>query len=862
MDIRFNFSKRLLETLRSGTKSKDRVADAAKAPANPVLNNGMEEVIALDGIEKKYSASHDFTRVTNKRLSDLLSGRLGPKALKYRRSGTLCSVHFSKQVLLSVAEITRPGPCSIPFVVQEYLQSNHPEDFAEFLLTAEFFDKEGRVLQAAPDGEGAIVGHAQVLEIKAQTGLCSYAHICAPQGTARALLSFMTVNTGDDIVLVSDFSPSRVLPTNPIGAWHKSNEQDVALWTDIHGECQAILPVRPDNEILFQISASSLDPDGSLSAPCEKALVIDVAFLDARGKLIPGRYRGTARSERFLNYMYLASVEDSESFRSKILPTPPDASWLRIKLVPWAKHKRIRLNGPVLYGTPDLDTVAIASQFDKDSTELLWATEKAAARSGKVSLRRDILRSIYQRAGSDAAANRLKAASGLLRELDETWVPQLPVPPADSSQPNFAGDLKICHLHKVAYPYENSGGAIRNLNIVRYQKAAGMNPYVVLPLFYPFDREDGRGFSTRIESGIPYFEFTWPKPTSNLSPDRLLEYNTLLTYSVVRAFGADVIHAASGFRGYELALQGIALRDKLGIPLIYEVRSFHEHTWGPCSEENLQAEHTRLRIRKENFCMRSADHVITISEAMRHLLIERGVPNDRIDVVPNGVDADAFLQSKATGTAAREKYDLKGKIVVGYISNMSRREGHDVLIEAIKGLVDNGTDVKCLLVGDGPEKGRLEQLAATLGIRERIVFTGIIDHAEIHDYYRAMDLFVVPRRPDFASDYVTPLKPFEAMALGVPIVASDRPALREIVGDNERGMLFQAESPDSLLTVLKDLIANETHRARLADAAKQWVFRERTWEATCRVYSEIYAKVISRFTASALPRAHSESAVL
>src|SRR5690606_22315755 len=52
----------------------------------------------------------------------------------------------------SVAEITRPGPCSIPFVVQEYLQSNHPEDFAEFLLTAEFFDKEGRVFHKVHSG--------------------------------------------------------------------------------------------------------------------------------------------------------------------------------------------------------------------------------------------------------------------------------------------------------------------------------------------------------------------------------------------------------------------------------------------------------------------------------------------------------------------------------------------------------------------------------------------------------------------------------------------------------------------------------------------------------------------------------------
>src|SRR5690606_31662353 len=112
-------------------------------------------------------------------------------------------------------------------------------------------------------------------------------------------------------------------------------------------------------------------------------------------------------------------------------------------------------------------------------------------------------------------------------------------------------------------------------------------------------------------------EFRWSKACGKLPLDRLLEYNSLLTYSVVRALEADVIHAASGFRGYELALQGIALREKLGIPLIYEVRSFHEHTWGPSGQATLEAEYTKLRMQKEDYCMRAADHVVTISESMR-----------------------------------------------------------------------------------------------------------------------------------------------------------------------------------------------------------------------------------------------------
>lgn len=853
MGIAFNLSKRLLETFKNSRKTKDRAADPGQLPENPALKKGMAEVVALDGIQKKYSDVHAFSALANRRLADLLSGRLGPAALKYRRSGTFCSVHFSKQVLLSVADVTRPGPCSIPFVVTEYLHSNHPRDFAEFLLTAEFFDSEGRMLPAPPDGEGSVVGHAQILELKARAGLCSYANVIVPQGAARALLSFMTVDTSHEIVLLSDFAVSRALPTNTITAWHKAAQRKAPLLANTQEQYQAILPVRPDSEILLQVSASSIGPNGSPGIPCEKALVADLEFLDDRGKRIPGRYKGTARSERFLNYVYLPSVQDSESFCSKLLPTPSDAAWLSLRLVPWQKGKQIMLNSPVLYGTLDLDTVAIASQLDKHSTEVLWATEKAAAKSGRVSLRRDILRSIYQRIGSDTVANKLKAASGLLRELEEGWVPELPVSSVKLPSPRSCTKLKICHLHKVAYPYENSGGAIRNLNIVRYQKAAGMDPYVVLPLFYPFDGQGGHGFSMRLESDIPYFEFAWSKPASGLPPDRILEYNALLTYSLVRAFGADVIHAASGFRGYELALQGIALRNKLRVPLVYEVRSFHEHTWGPSSEENLKAEHTMLRIQKENFCMQSADHVITISESMKEVLIERGVPGHKIDVIPNGVD-DAFLVSTATGAIPREKHGLNGHTVVGYISNMSQREGHDILIHAVEKLVAGGFDVKCLLVGDGPERHRLEQLARSLGIAERVVFAGVVDHSEIHEYYRAIDLFVVPRRADFASDYVTPLKPYEAMALGVPIIVSDRPALKEIVGTGGRGHVFRAGSVDSLVETLRHAIERRDHRMKLAQTAQEWIRRERTWNANCSKYADLYAAVVASFSAPAVPR--------
>src|SRR4029079_11953619 len=124
--------------------------------------------------------------------------------------------------------------------------------------------------------------------------------------------------------------------------------------------------------------------------------------------------------------------------------------------------------------------------------------------------------------------------------------------------------------------------------------------------------------------------------------DRLLEDQARLTAEIAREARPEIIHASSGHRGYETALVGLALREHLRRPMVYEVRSFFEATWSADAEWNETGEQYHRRHDAETRAMQPAAPVITIAEPMRADIIARGVAPERVTVIANGVDADAF----------------------------------------------------------------------------------------------------------------------------------------------------------------------------------------------------------------------------
>ena len=460
----------------------------------------------------------------------------------------------------------------------------------------------------------------------------------------------------------------------------------------------------------------------------------------------------------------------------------------------------------------------------------------ALLRAGEPTASLAALRSLRRIGDTPERADLDRRLVGMLRESNAGWLPRIPGP-TDPIVPAAPG--RVLHLLKESPPDRQTGFAMRSHHVLAAQRAAGLDPVAVTALGFP--RAAGRVAPAvetidgirmhRLDLGARY--------PADLPLDRYLEDFAWLASGVVHAERPAILHAASGLRGYDMALVGLALRARHGVPLVYEVRSFLETSWSGREGAEL-AEISRRRQAAETRAMTEADAVVTIAEAMREDVVARGVPPDQIFVAPNGVDAEQFAP-RPPDAALRARHGLRG-FVFGYVSNLDHpREGQELLIEAAARLRSRGRDATCLIVGDGRRRRELEERADRARVGDRVVFTGAVPHAEVPAYYAALDAFVVPRRDERAARHVTPLKPFEAMAMERPLVVSDLPALREIAAPDERGLVFAPDDAAALVACLERLMdAPELGRA-LGRAGRAWVVRERTWAANAPRYEAAYA---------------------
>jgi glycosyltransferase involved in cell wall biosynthesis len=431
----------------------------------------------------------------------------------------------------------------------------------------------------------------------------------------------------------------------------------------------------------------------------------------------------------------------------------------------------------------------------------------------------------------------LQAETDML-EPDRLHIPELPG--AGNSRPGT-----ILHIVTDALPSTSAGYTIRTQEIAVAQRAADgdprLNPHVVTRIGFPVTAGaiDGRRLVT--VDGIPYHRLLpWVMPGR---ADTIAVDGLKLAARLVADVRPSVLHAASN---YSNALIALALRDATQLPVLYEVRGFWEDTWlsRHSADATSDLRHSDRYVRSralETHCMQAADLVVTLGEAMRDEITERGIDPANILIVPNGVSQE-FLQPLPDPTVLKSQLGIKdGEHVVGLVSSLVAHEGIGTLLAAVKILGDRGVRTRALIVGDGPERGTLQRHAAQLGLDA--IFTGRVPMAKVRDYHAVLDVFVVPRTPDRVCQLVTPLKPVEAMASGLPVVVSGVRALGEIVQDKVTGLLFPPLDAEALADTLQLLLGNPELRRELGANAKQWVARDRTWEHNAARYRDAYARL-------------------
>lgn len=481
--------------------------------------------------------------------------------------------------------------------------------------------------------------------------------------------------------------------------------------------------------------------------------------------------------------------------------------------------------------------------------ELIKQIQASAALAGAVTLQRTVLeRRLELSPRNKVLIQQLRAHDGRWKESEPGWLPTidpevltaLPAPRPDRQRTG-----KILHVLKIAVPQRQSGYSMRSMYTLIGQARAGLDPVAVTALDFP--RNIGVQDAPEVDEvgGIRYRHLLREdKPSPEPIHDYLGAYASALA-PVVAAEDPDLIHVHSGNRGTEAALVALAVGRALQLPVVYEVRGFFEALWTRDVHWAERAELYDRRIATSVWVQQQADSVVTLSESMKADIVSRGIDPAHVHVVPNGVDPDAFVPHPRDGELT-ERLGLAGRFVFGYVSNLDHyREGQELLIDAALELRRRGVEATALIVGDGSRREVLEEHARTVGAGDAVLFTGRIPHEEVGAYYAQLDAFVIPRIDERAARLVTPLKPYEAMALGIPLVVSDLPALQEITGDGERGETFTTGDASSLADVLERMAADPQGRAELASRAREWVLGHRTWAHNEERYARIYDEVLS-----------------
>lgn len=401
--------------------------------------------------------------------------------------------------------------------------------------------------------------------------------------------------------------------------------------------------------------------------------------------------------------------------------------------------------------------------------------------------------------------------------------------------------MRILHVLDHSVPL-HSGYSFRTLAILREQRRLGWETHHLT--------SPKQGPSPADMEEVDDFRFHRTRPRDA----RLLDFPVLRELvqmrdverrldAVAREVRPDILHAHSPVLN---AMPALNVGRRLGIPVVYEVRAFWEDAavdhgttkaWGP---------RYRLTRALETNALRRAAAVTTICEGLRGDIVARGIPADRVTVIPNAVDLLRFGGSHDPDPVLAKSLGLEGGPVLGFIGSFYHYEGLEILIEALPAILAQAPDVRVLLAGGGPEDANLRAQAAATPHGDRVRFVGRIPHDQIDRYYDLIDVFVYPRLRTRLTDLVTPLKPLEAMAQGRLVVASDVGGHRELVRDGSTGTLFRAGDPAALAeSVLRLLRSPETYPS-LRSEARAFVERERSWPTVVSRYKQVYALAQSR----------------
>jgi len=380
------------------------------------------------------------------------------------------------------------------------------------------------------------------------------------------------------------------------------------------------------------------------------------------------------------------------------------------------------------------------------------------------------------------------------------------------------------------------GAAVHVREMVAAFARAGHDVAVVGPVLAKSPWEEPAELDGRIVQILPEPEATTAAATLRAYNERIGAENALpgevrrILYQ--SSVAARVIHRFERQRPdvvYErLSLHGTAgpvIAEALDVPYMVEVNA-------PLAEEHTNYRGAwlgELAAEGERWTLARADAILSVSELLREHLAAQGVDPERIHVVPNGVDSARFRPGSRDPELART-WGVDGAPVLGFVGSLRPWHGVELLPAILEGVRERHGDVRLLVAGDGEMRSPTEEALRERGLEAAAVFTGAVPHEDVPGLIRCLDVALAPYPEPEHAFYFSPLKLFEYLACGVPVVAARIGQIAEVVDDGGTGLLHEPGDVGAIVSACCELLDDPERAARMGAAAAE-AGAAYTWDA-------------------------------
>ncbi|MFQ5484573.1 MAG: glycosyltransferase family 4 protein, partial [Desulfobacterales bacterium] len=217
---------------------------------------------------------------------------------------------------------------------------------------------------------------------------------------------------------------------------------------------------------------------------------------------------------------------------------------------------------------------------------------------------------------------------------------------------------------------------------------------------------------------------------------------------------------------------------------------------------------------------------------------------EKLQVISNGADLDRF-NPQIDKQRVIKKHKLQGSVVVGFVGSFHYWHGVENLTKLIEGTLASQPNSRFLMVGEGgPMKPRLEAFIRDKGLQDRVILTGHISHDQVPEYISAMDIVLAPY-PKLDFFYYSPVKVYEYLACGKPVVTTKIGQISQVIQDKKNGFLCEPDDVNGMQERISELAASPSLRVIIGEAAYQTIVEQHSWKKKAKQLSDICHQVLS-----------------